>query len=118
MGDHSIPDPELSGSSAADAAGAMVELSKGGFTELQAGQVPATQTLFPWRSTARTVFQAGVGFAAMAPLLVDASGIPEGTAGVGAALAISAGITRVMALPAVDEFLRRWVPWLAAAPTN
>lgn len=31
-------------------------------------------------------------------------------------LAVAAGITRVMALPQVERFLARFVPWLAAEP--
>ena len=76
---------------------------------------PATQTRYPWRTTVRSGFQFVVGLAPMVPVIVDASGIPEGTAGVAGAIAISAGVTRVMALPAVDAFLQRFIPWLAAA---
>ena len=77
--------------------------------------VAPTQVRFPWRTTIRSGFQFVVGLAPMVPLIVHASGIPEGTVGVGGAIAISAGVTRVMALPQVDLFLQRFVPWLAAA---
>ena len=76
----------------------------------------STQTQYPWRAVARTVFAFVVGFAPLAPVIVDASGIPEATPGVAGALAISAGVTRVLALPQVNELLQRWVPWLAAEP--
>lgn len=76
-----------------------------------------TQTKHPWRATARTIFAAVVSLAAMAPAIYAAitSGSPEAATGWGAiALAIAGAITRLMALPAVEEFLRRFVPWLAA----
>ncbi|MCU1588794.1 MAG: hypothetical protein JWP11_50 [Frankiales bacterium] len=93
-------------------------------TTTQAAQVaavavaaaPATQVRRPWRSTLRTVFQIVVGLAPMLPAIVHASGV-DGTAGpVAGALAISATVTRVMGLPAVEQFLQKFVPWLAAAP--
>ncbi|SED88766.1 hypothetical protein SAMN04489740_0208 [Arthrobacter alpinus] len=34
------------------------------------------------------------------------------------ALAVFAGITRLMALPQADEILKRFVPWLASEPKN
>lgn len=74
-----------------------------------------TQLRRPWRSTLRTVFQALVGLAAMWAVVVQALGLPD-WAWVGTSLAVAAGITRVMALPAVEVWLRTWVPWLAAAP--
>ena len=78
-----------------------------------------TQTRHPWRATVRTVLQAVVGLAAMAPLIYGAiaQGDPEAATGwVATALAISAAITRVMALPQVEAFLRAYLPWLAADP--
>lgn len=77
---------------------------------------PATQVRRPWRSTARTVFQLVVGLAPMLPAIVHASGVDDTLAPVAGALAISGGITRVMGLPAVEAFLQRFVPWLAASP--
>lgn len=73
-----------------------------------------TQTRHPWRATVRTVFAVVVALAAMLPLLVEASGVDETLAPVAGALAIAGAITRVMALPAVNAFLARFVPWLAA----
>lgn len=81
----------------------------------------ATQTAYPWRATLRTVLWAIVAFAAMAPLIYSAAagGDPEQAVGwVATALGILAGIQRVMTLPVVDEFLRRYIPWLAATPQD
>lgn len=82
-----------------------------------------TQVRRPWRSTARTVFQALVGLAAIAPLI--AAGVEEATGydldGVPfivVALAAAAAVTRVMAVPGVEAWLRRFLPFLAAAPDS
>lgn len=61
------------------------------------------------RRTVRTVFAFVVSLAAALPLIVDASGIPETTAGVGALLAVGAAVTRILALPAVDALLPAWL---------
>ncbi|MDV6276366.1 hypothetical protein R3Q06_22975 [Rhodococcus erythropolis] len=76
----------------------------------------ATQSLYPWRAVVRTVFALVVGFAPLLPVIVSASGISAAAPGVGVALAISAGVTRVLALPQVDAFLKHWAPWLATQP--
>jgi hypothetical protein len=34
------------------------------------------------------------------------------------ALAVAAGVTRVLAMPAVERWLGRFVPWLAAQPAS
>lgn len=79
---------------------------------------PATQVRRPWRATVRTVFQLLVGLAAMLPLLADAAGLEETTPVLAGALAVSAAVTRVMALPAVEAFLESFVPFLAASPRS
>lgn len=78
--------------------------------------VQPTQSRYPWRATVRTAFAVTVGFAPLVPVIVSSSGIPAATPGVAAALAISAGVTRTLAVPQVNEFLLRWLPWLAAEP--
>ena len=83
---------------------------------VQAATQP-TQVKRPWKAVARTVFQALVAFAVLAPSIYSAAasrdaGEATGYAAVG--LAIAGGITRVMALPGVNNFLRRFVPFLAA----
>ncbi|GAB4582635.1 hypothetical protein [Nocardia sp. IFM 10818] len=74
----------------------------------------ASQVRYPWRAVARTIFQLVVGLAAVLPMIVASSGLPTTAAGIGAALAISAAITRLMSVPAVNAALQLWVPWLAA----
>lgn len=75
-----------------------------------------TQVRRPWRTVARTVFQLVIGLAAGAPVIYAAAtnGDPAtATGGVGLALVVAGGITRVMALPFVNELLPSW---LAAEP--
>lgn len=79
---------------------------------------PPTQVRRPWRSTIRTVVQVVLGVAPLLPAIVGASGVDDSLPAVAAALALSAGITRVMGLPAVEGFLQRFVPWLAASPRS
>jgi hypothetical protein len=77
--------------------------------------VAPTQVRRPWRSTARTIFQATISLAAMWGLIVAALDLPD-WAWVGTSIAVAGGITRVMAIPAVEAWLRRFFPFLAAAP--
>ncbi|MCU1640923.1 MAG: hypothetical protein JWN03_1198 [Nocardia sp.] len=82
--------------------------------ELATGE--PSQVQHPWRAMTRTIFQLVVGLAAALPMIVASTGLPTTTVGIGAALAISAVVTRIMALPAVNAALATWVPWLAAEP--
>lgn len=78
-----------------------------------------TQVRNPWRTTVRTAFQATTGLAALVPFVLEAiaQGDPA-TLGPGAvvALSVSGAVTRVMALPQVEQFLATFLPWLAADP--
>jgi hypothetical protein len=76
-----------------------------------------TQVHRPWRATVRTIFQALIGLAAMADPIYSAATNHDPATATGyaaAALAISAGITRVMALPGVEGWLQRFLPFLSA----
>jgi len=67
----------------------------------------------------RTVFAGLVGVAAMVPLIYGAAaqGSPEEATGWTAVLlAIAGAVTRVMAVPAVELWLQRFLPFLAANP--
>jgi len=79
----------------------------------------STQVQNPVRTVIRTIFQLVVALAAAAPLLYVAIAQQEPELATGAAgivIAVSAAITRVMALPVVDELLQTYVPWLASEP--
>lgn len=76
-----------------------------------------TQSRHPWKATIRTVFAVVIALAALAPAIYTAATMqsPELAAGAAAtALAIAGAITRIMALPGVEAFLQRFIPWLAA----
>lgn len=77
--------------------------------------VSTTQERYPYRGATRTVFQMVVSLAAMWGVVVQAAGLP-GWSWVAISLAVAAGITRVMALPDVEVFLRKFLPFLSAAP--
>ncbi|MFS0695137.1 hypothetical protein [Streptomyces nitrosporeus] len=59
------------------------------------------------KRTVRTALQAAVGVAVALPAIVAASGIPESLPWVAGALAVAAGLARVMALPQVERLLDR-----------
>lgn len=73
----------------------------------------ATQTAHPWRATVRSIFAFLIGLAAAWALIIQAAGIDPGLEWAATSLTVAAAITRVMALPAVDDLIRRFVPWLA-----
>lgn len=77
-----------------------------------------TQGEHPWRAVIRTAFAIITALAAMAPVIyvAIAQQSPEVATGAAAGLlAIAGAITRVMALPVVESFLQRFLPWLAAS---
>lgn len=81
--------------------------------------VVPTQVRRPWRSTVRTLFQALVALAVLFPILVETTGLdPEDAPWLAIPLAVAAALARVMALPQVEDFLRRFLPFLAAAPRS
>ncbi|WP_328361361.1 hypothetical protein OG800_26370 [Streptomyces sp. NBC_00445] len=59
------------------------------------------------KRTVRTVIQGAVMFAVALPAIVTASGIPESLPWVAGALIVAGGLTRVMALPTVEQLLDR-----------
>lgn len=74
-----------------------------------------TQTRHPWRATVRTVFAAGVALLSLLPVIAVTAHV-EAVPAVTQVLGVTGAITRVLAIPGVDEWLRRFVPWLAAEP--
>lgn len=61
------------------------------------------------RRTIRTIVQTVLGLAAALPLIIDTAEIPRTAAGVGVALAVAAGATRVMNLDQVQKLLPSWL---------
>lgn len=76
----------------------------------------STQIKHPWRTTARSVFQAFVTLASVAPSIYSAAMAHDAALAkgwVGAGLVIAGAVTRVMAMPQVDDFLAKFIPFLA-----
>lgn len=74
-----------------------------------------TQVAHSWRATARTVFQAALSLAIVLPVCLAALHIPvAGAAAI--VVAVCGGITKVMAVPQVNAFIEKYLPFLAAAP--
>ncbi|MDQ0582836.1 hypothetical protein [Streptomyces rishiriensis] len=61
------------------------------------------------KRTLRTVLQTAVGLCVLLPAVVHAAGIPGTLPWVAAALTAAGGVTRVMALPAVQTLLPSWL---------
>lgn len=74
-----------------------------------------TQTRHPWRATLRTVAAGAIGALSLLPTVAVVGGIDDVPA-VAQAVTVAAAVTRVLALPAVDGWLRTYLPWLAASP--
>lgn len=83
--------------------------------------VTPTQVHRPWRATVRTMVQAAISLAIIADPIYEAITKQDPAAATGyaaAALAIAGGITRLMAMPQIEEILRSTpgLRWLAAHP--
>jgi len=82
---------------------------------MQPQPTTVTQTAHPWRATVRTVFAALVGALLVLPIVVSQLGV-GGVPWVASAVAVIGAITRVLAMPAVNEWITEYVPWLAPTP--
>lgn len=80
-------------------------------------QPTPTQVLHPWRSTVRTAVAALVALLPVLPLLIE-SGHLGALPWVAPVVAAAAAVTRILAMPAVDQWLRQYAPWLAAQPAD
>lgn len=72
-----------------------------------------TQVAAPWKATGRTIFAGIVAFAAMAPAIAETLGVSK-LPWVAGFLVVLGSITRLLAMPVVEAFLRQYVPWLSA----
>jgi energy-converting hydrogenase Eha subunit G len=85
----------------------------------QPNELPTTtQSRNPWAAVRRTLAAGVAALVVLAPVAPDiarALGV-EGVAWVAGALAVLAAVTRVLAIPQVEQWLRAHVPSLAAAP--
>jgi hypothetical protein len=76
---------------------------------------PPTQTRHPWRATTRTTAAAIIGLLPILPSIINAFGVSS-VPWVAGTLAGIAAVTRVLAMPAVEVWMKAYAPWLAAAP--
>ncbi|MFC9433970.1 hypothetical protein [Nocardia sp. NPDC057030] len=72
-----------------------------------------TQITHPWQATARTVFAVLVALASLIPVVAVAGGIDTVPA-VAQLIAVCGAVTRILALPSVEEFLSQFLPFLSA----
>jgi len=77
----------------------------------------ATQTKHPWRATARTVAAAGVALLTLLPTIA-AVGHLNTVTWVSQLLVVAATVTRVLAIPGVDAWLKQYLPFLSATPRD
>lgn len=73
-----------------------------------------TQTVYPGRATLRTLVAAAIAFIPVGTALITAADL-DSVPLIAGFLGLGAAITRVMAMPATEAFLQRYVPWLAAS---
>lgn len=72
-----------------------------------------TQGRQPWRAVIRTTFAAVIGLLPVLPLIAASAHIDTVPA-VAAILTATAAVTRILAIPEMEDWLRTFVPWLAA----
>jgi hypothetical protein len=77
-----------------------------------------TQVRHPNRAAIRTFVQGLIAFAAILPLIITTVGLSPAIPWVGAVIAVTTAITRVMAIPAVNSFIEQHLKFLAAKPVN
>lgn len=73
-----------------------------------------TQVKHPWRAVARTVVAGGIAFIPIGTYMLQEANLHTVPA-VAAFISLGALITRVLAMPTTERFLRDYIPWLAAA---
>jgi len=74
-----------------------------------------TQVRRPWRSTIRTTLAALLALLPLLPTIADAADV-DTVPTVAAVLGVTGAISRVLAAPGVETWLRRFLPPLAADP--
>ncbi|AKC03047.1 holin [Gordonia phage Gsput1] len=76
-----------------------------------------TQVNHGARATVRTVFAVLVAVATLVPYVLAEAHVDATVLGA-QAIAVAGAVTRIMALPQVNDFIVRFVPWLAAEPSE
>lgn len=78
---------------------------------------PSTQSKHPTRAVIRTVVAATVALLPILPTLVEKLGIVT-VPWVAGILVGTGAITRVLAMPQMEEWLHEYGPWLSAQPQD
>lgn len=78
-----------------------------------ADSTETTQARRPWHAVLRTMTAATVGILPLLPTIAEALDV-EAVPLVVSILAVTGAITRVLAIPEVEDWLRSFAPWLAA----
>ncbi len=78
-------------------------------------QTAPTQTVYHWRAVVRTVVAMVLGFLPLLPEVLLGLHLDATALGV-QAVAVAGSITRVLAMPDVEVWLKTWAPWLSAQP--
>lgn len=76
-----------------------------------------TQTRHPWRATLRTIVAATLGAVSLLPTVAAVTHL-DAVPALGQLLLVAGTVTRVLAMPGVDAWLRRFAPWLATSPAS
>lgn len=76
-----------------------------------------TPVSHPNRRAIRTFVAAAIGMLPLIPELVFGLHL-DGTEVGAQVVAVSGTMSRIMALPSVDRWIRRYLPWLAATPVD
>lgn len=80
-----------------------------------ATQPAPTQSRHPWRATLRTAAAVAIALVPVVPQLVDELGL-SAYGWSATAVGIAAAVTRIMAIPGVNNLLRTVLPFLATDP--
>ncbi|MDK8775107.1 hypothetical protein QP912_06725 [Corynebacterium pseudodiphtheriticum] len=75
----------------------------------------SSQVQYPSRASIRTLAAAVIGLLPLLPVIAEAYGITA-IPWVAAVLAVTTGTTRLLATPAVAQWIEKYLPWLSAEP--
>lgn len=73
-----------------------------------------TQVRHPWRATVRTVLAAAVGLVPLLPIIAQTAGIAA-VPWIAGVLVVAGAVTRVLAVPGVEAWLRKYISPISAA---
>lgn len=101
-----VPEPVVMGGAALLAAWIVPHFAGHYPKEIAMTQFPPTQTRHPWRATVRTIVAGGIALATLAPTIALTAHVDTVPAVV-QVLAVAGAVTRIMAIPAVNDALTK-----------